>query len=112
MNPGSYPGKLRKVRLAGKKLSGETKHHILIVAGIPGGQEGSYKYKKRTLKENTMQTYICNAAKLMVFVQNEVAGSIPGLTQWVKGPALLWLWRRSAAVAPIKSLAWEHPYYM
>ena len=25
-------------------------------------------------------------------------------------PALLWLWRRLAAVAPIQSLAWEHPY--
>ena len=25
-------------------------------------------------------------------------------------PALLWLWRRSAAVAPIRPLAWEPPY--
>ena len=26
---------------------------------------------------------------------------IPGLTQWVKDPALLWLWCRPAALAPI-----------
>ena len=25
-------------------------------------------------------------------------------------PELLWLWRRSAATAPIRPLAWEPPY--
>ena len=37
-------------------------------------------------------------------------GSIPGPDQWVKHPALLWLWCRPAATAPIRPLAWEPPY--
>ena len=56
----------------------------------------------------------------------EDSGSIPGLSQWVKGsgiakscgiicrrgsdPMLLWLWCRLAAAAPIQPLAWELPY--
>ena len=57
---------------------------------------------------------------------HEDVGSIPGLTQWVEGSnvavscgvgrrcgsdlALLWLWCRPAATAPIRPLAWEPPY--
>ena len=39
----------------------------------------------------------------------EVAGSIPGLAQWVEDLALLWLWHRPVATARIRPLAWEPP---
>ena len=39
----------------------------------------------------------------------EVAGLIPGLTQWVKDLALLWLCYRLAVVALIWPLAWDPP---
>ena len=40
----------------------------------------------------------------------EHSGSIPGLTQWVKDPKLLWLWCRLAAAAPIQLLAIHSPW--
>ena len=56
---------------------------------------------------------------------DEVAGSVPALAQWVNDPAvavncgvgcrrgsdpvLLWLWRRPVATAPILPLTWEPP---
>ena len=50
---------------------------------------------------------------LMNLTRNhEVVGSIPALAQWVNDPALLWLWCRLAATAPIRPLAWEPPYAM
>ena len=41
---------------------------------------------------------------------HKVAGSRPGLTQWVKDLALLSLWHRPAATVLIGPLAWEPPY--
>ena len=41
---------------------------------------------------------------------HEEAGSIPGLAHCVSDPALMRLWRRLAAAALIRPLAWERPY--
>ena len=41
---------------------------------------------------------------------HEDVGLIPGPTQWVKDLALLCLWCRPEATAPIPPLAWELPY--
>ena len=42
----------------------------------------------------------------------EDASLTPGLSQWVKDPALLRLWHRPVAAALIRLLAWEPPYAM
>ena len=52
----------------------------------------------------------CGAAGTNPTGNCEVVGSISDPTQWVKGPALLWLWCRPAAIAPVGTLAWEPPY--
>ena len=68
----------------------------------------------------------CGTIEMNPTRNHEVVGLIPGLAQWVKGSglapsrpvvcrcvsdlALLGLWCRPAAVAPIRLLAWEPPY--
>ena len=52
----------------------------------------------------------CGSAVMNPISIREDVGLIPGPTQWVKDSALLWLWCRPAAVAPIQPLAWEPPY--
>ena len=68
-----------------------------------------------------MNSY-CGAVEMNSARIHEDVGSISGRALWVVScgvghkhgldPMLLWLWCRLAAVALIRSLAWELPYAM
>ena len=64
------------------------------------------------IKETHTRSSCCGTAVRNPTSIHEDSGSIPGLVQWVKDLALLWLWHRPATVAPIQPLACELPYAM
>ena len=76
--------------------------------------------------QKVCQSSCCGSAETNPTGIHEGVGSIPGLVQWIKTAsiavscgvgrrcgldlALLWLWYRLAAAAPIRPLAGESPY--
>ena len=75
-------------------------------------REHTHLHKWNTDKTFTGVLSHCGSAVMNPTSIREDGASIPGLTQWVKDPALLWAWCRVAAAALIHLLAWESPYAM
>ena len=94
---------------------------VIFISTVP-----QWELHSRNLKQYRYQNPRCGAVEANLTRNHEGAGPTPGLTQWVLGSsiavsygvshkccldlALLWLWYRPAAVAPIRPLTWEPPY--
>ena len=67
--------------------------------------KGFHHIKKANIGNSHRGSVVTNLTSI-----HEDMGSIPGLAQWVKDLALLWLWCRPEATALIQPLAWELLY--
>ena len=91
-----------------------------------GAKETNHRIQNS--KTAKIRSSCCGSAETNWTGIHEDADLTPGLTQWVKDPvllwavvwgrrhssdlALLWLWHKPTATAPIPPLAWEPPYAM
>ena len=65
-----------------------------------GGNVNWYNHHGKQYGVPVMAQWLTNPTR-----NHEVAGLIPSLAHWVKNLALLWLWHRLVAMAPIRPLA-------
>ena len=69
-------------------------------------------FPKTPGKGVTPRSSHCGSVVMSLTGIHEDMGSIPGLTENVKDMALLWLWHRPAAAAPIQVLVWKLSHAM
>ena len=79
-----------------------TLSELLLNECMPTPVSGYHDDSKRYLQNSHHGSVVTNPTSIP-----KDMGSIPGPAQWVKDLALLWLWCRPAATAPIRPLAWE-----
>ena len=90
-----------------------------VILGLRTSTEKKNKKNKKKTKKNSNNHnknsvnlgHSCSGSAVTNLTSIcEDEGLIPGLAQWAKDLALLWLWCRPAAVALIRPLDWELPY--
>ena len=106
--------------------------HVMVLGGGDFGKWLGYEARthvselRALIKRPQRWSSHCGSVETNLTSIHKNTGSIPGLAQWVKGSsvavscgvghrhgsdlALLWLWCRLAATAPIEPLAWAPPH--
>ena len=78
--------------------------------GTNGGSGWGGTFRLRGSKNSLIGSSYCGAMETNPTSIPVDANLTPGLAQWVQDPALLWLWYKPAAAAPVQPPAWELLY--